>query len=145
VAALAQAATLEAVKRWLAALIAVGTLLAPTVALGESGLNASTLRSAAARLLAAELARDGASACGVLNAPLTATVGGRTCAQRWDARIARLLAHRGGRAALRADLRAVPSAAVSISGEWGTIALPHPLLNGSSRFYWTANCWMLSS
>ncbi|MGH2852406.1 MAG: hypothetical protein ACRDLP_17550 [Solirubrobacteraceae bacterium] len=131
-------------KRLLAAAMVAGALVAPAMALGESGLTASTLRSAAARLLTAELARDGATACGILNAPLTATVHGRTCAQRWDARIGHMLARRGGRAALRADLRAVPSAAVSISGEWGTIALPHPLLDGQSRFYWTANCWMLN-
>jgi hypothetical protein len=132
------------VKGWLAALISAGALLAPATALGESGLTASTLRSAAARLLTAELARDGAGVCGILNAPLTATIDGRTCAQRWDARLDRVLSRRGGRATLRADLRAVPHAAVAISGEWGTIALPHPLLDGGSRFYWTANCWMLS-
>jgi hypothetical protein len=138
------AATLVAVKKWLAALIAIGALVVPGMALGDSGVTATTLRSAAERLITAELARDGATACGILNAPLTATVGGRTCAQRWDARIGHLLARHGGRATLRADLRAVPSAVVSISGEWGTIALPHPLLDGQSRFYWTANCWMLS-
>jgi hypothetical protein len=106
-------------RRSLAVLITAGALLAPAVALGESGLTASTLRSAAARLLTAELARDGATACGILNAPLTATVHGRTCAQRWDARIGHVLARHGGRAALRADLRAVPSAAVSIPASGG--------------------------
>ena len=130
-------------RRLLAALITAGAARAGDGA-RESGVTASTLRSAAARLITAELARDGATACGILNAPLTATVDGRTCAQRWDARIGHMLARRGGRAALRADLRAVPSAAVSITGEWGTIALPHPLLDGQSRFYWTANCWMLN-
>jgi hypothetical protein len=46
-------------------------------------------------------------------------------------------------AALRADLRVTASAPVTISGLYGSIALPAPLLNGASRFYWTANCWML--
>ena len=45
---------------------------------------------------------------------------------------------------LRADQRAVASAAVTIDGEHGEIALPQPLLDGHTRFYWTANCWMLT-
>ena len=101
------------------------------------------LRTAATKLITAELNGDGATACGVLYAPLTGTVGGRTCVQRWDARSARILATSGGTRRLRADLRAVPTAAVKIDGLYGSIALPHPLLGGQSRFYWTANCWML--
>ncbi len=102
------------------------------------------LRTAAAKLLTAELNRDGATACSVLYAPLTATVDGRTCAQRWDARSARMLASTVATRALRADLRAVAGAAVTLNGMYGSIALPHPLLGGHSRFYWTANCWMLT-
>ena len=105
---------------------------------------ADWLRAAVTRLVNAELARDGATACGILYAPLTTTVGGRTCAQRWDARIARQLAKRGGAARLRADLRAIPTAPIAMDGLYATIALPHPLLDGRSRFYWTANCWMLT-
>ena len=101
------------------------------------------LRTAATKLMTAELNGDGATACSVLYAPLTATVDGRTCVQRWDARSARLLAAPGGARRLRADLRAVATATVTIDGLYGSIALPHPLLGGQSRFYWTANCWML--
>jgi hypothetical protein len=102
------------------------------------------LRAAAARLIASELAGDGAGACGVLYAPLTATRDGRTCAQRWDARSRALLASPRLARGLRADQRAVASATVTIDGEHGAIALPQPLLDGHTRFYWTANCWMLT-
>jgi len=34
---------------------------------------------------------------------------------------------------------------VSFVGPYATIALPDPLLGGKTRFYWTANCWMLMS
>ena len=101
------------------------------------------LRTAATKLITAELNGDGATACGVLYAPLTGTVNGKTCVQRWDARSARILAAPGGARHLRADLRAVAAATVTIDGLYGSIALPHPLLGGHSRFYWTANCWML--
>src|ERR1700690_1473899 len=101
------------------------------------------LRTAATRLITAELNGAGATACGVLYAPLTGTVNGKTCVQRWDARSARILAAPGGARHLRADLRAVAAATVTIDGLYGSIALPHPLLGGHSRFYWTANCWML--
>jgi hypothetical protein len=125
-------------------LVAALAVAAPAVAVADSGGAAATLRSAAARLITAELDRDGAGACGVLNAPLTKTVDGRTCAQRWAARSAALLAKPAGAAHLQADLRATATAAVVIDGEHGSIALPWPLLNGHSRFYWTANCWMLT-
>jgi hypothetical protein len=95
-------------------------------------------------LVAAELAGNGAGVCAVLNAPMTATVAGRTCAERWDARSQAMRATAAGRLALRRDLRAVASAPVRIDGEHGSIALPGPLLDGHSRFYWTANCWMLT-
>ena len=113
-------------------------------ALADTGATSSTLRAATVRLITAELNRDGATACGVLNAPLTSTIGGRTCAQRWTARSARLLAAPGGARRLRADLGAAVAAPVAITGEHGSIALPYPLLAGHSRFYWTANCWMLT-
>lgn len=120
--------------------VMVGVTAAP--ALAESGGDAATLRAAAGRLLRAELSGDGAGVCAVLDAPLTKAVRGRTCAQRWDARSGALgVAERRG---LRRDLRALARAAVTIDGEHGSIALPAPLLDGHSRFYWTANCWMLT-
>jgi hypothetical protein len=119
-------------------------LAAGSPAWADAGGTAATLRAAAGRLVAAELAGDGAGVCAVLNAPLTSTVAGRTCAQRWDARSRARTATAAGRIALRRDLRAVASAAVTIDGEHGSIALPVPLLGGQSRFYWTANCWMLT-
>jgi len=119
-------------------------LLVPAAAVADTTGPAATLRSATARLITAELNRDGATACGVLNTPLTATVGGQTCAQRWEARSARLLAASGGAGRLRADLHAAASAPIAISGEHGSIALPYALLNGHSHFYWTNNCWMLT-
>jgi len=120
-------------------------LAAPAAApAASSGVTAATLRAAATRLITAELAGDGAGACAVLYAPLTATVDGRTCAQRWASRSKALLASPRRARGLRADLRAVNGAAVTINGEYGEIALPQALLNGRSRFYWTANCWMLT-
>jgi len=103
------------------------------------------VRTAATKVITAELARDGATACGVLNGPLTTTVEGKTCAQRWTARADRILAKRGGARHLRADLAAVNTAAVTISGLYASIALPYPLLGGQTRFYWTNMCWMLTS
>ncbi len=102
------------------------------------------VRTAATKVITAELARDGATACGVLNAPLTSTVAGKTCAQRWTARADRLLAKRGGARHLRADLAAVNAASITINGLHASIALPYPLLDGQSRFYWTNMCWMLA-
>ena len=129
--------------RHLAAGAGALALVVPAVAVADTPGTAATLRAATARLVTAELTRDGATACGVLNTPLTATVGGQTCAQRWHARSARLLAASAGAGRLRSDLRAA-SAPIAISGEHGSIALPYPLLNGHSRFYWTNNGWMLT-
>jgi hypothetical protein len=103
------------------------------------------VRSAATRFVTAELAGDGASACGILNAPLRATEHGRTCTQRFDARLAKLLHEAGARARLRSQEHAISSAAVVVHGDWATIALSAPLMSSSSnRFYWTENCWMLT-
>jgi hypothetical protein len=124
--------------------VALGLATIPAAAAVSTG-TASGLRYAVTRLLSAELDRDGAGACAVLNAPLGATVDGRSCAQRWDARIDRMLAAPGGARRLRADLRAAAGAPVRITGLHATIALPHPLLDGQSRFYWTDDCWMLTS
>ena len=130
--------------RLVAVLITALVLALPIAASATWGVTRATLRAAATRLVDAEIAGDGATACGILYAPLTATVDGRTCAQRWDARLARILAAPGGAAGLRADLNAIPTAPIAIQGMYATIALPHPLLNRRSHFYWTANCWMLT-
>jgi hypothetical protein len=119
-------------------------LVAGSPAWADGGGTAATLRSAAGRLVAAELAGDGAGVCAVLNEPLTRPVGGRNCAERWGARSRAKTSTAAGRLALRRDLRALASAPVTIDGEHGSIALPAPLLNGATRFYWTANCWMLT-
>jgi hypothetical protein len=94
--------------------------------------------------MTAELAGDGASACDVLNAPLRATEHGRTCAQRWDARLTRLLRESGTRTRLRAQERAIASAAVVVRGGDATISLPTPLTGSENRFVWSENCWMLA-
>ena len=101
------------------------------------------VRSAASRFVAAELAGDGASACAVLNRPLRGTIHGRTCAQRWDARLAALRSTRGARAALHREARAINHATVVIHGNIAEIELPMPLFKGANRFLWTENCWML--
>lgn len=114
-----------------------GTASAATV-----GSNAM-LRKAASAVVTGELKHEGALACGQLYAPLATTVGGKTCTQRWDARSTSLLAAPGGASRLRADLRAMATAKISVNGLYASIALPNPLLGGKSRFYWTTNCWML--
>ena len=85
---------------------------------------------------------DGASACGILNAPLRATEHGRACTQRWDARLAKLL-HEAGAARGCARSGGSASAVVVVRGNWATIAVG--AADGrSNRFYWTENCWMLA-
>ncbi len=101
------------------------------------------VRRAATNFLNAELARNGAGACAILNAPLRVTLQHRTCAQRWNARLAALLREPARRAQLHRQLRAVPTADVVIHGDLATLALRSPLINGPNRFLWTENCWML--
>jgi hypothetical protein len=134
------------VKARLLALVAAAVVMAPVTASAQSQWAGTTpvLRAAVTRLLDAELAGDGGTACGILYAPLTGVVAGRDCAQRWDTRLGRMLHAPGGRASVRANLRAVASAAIAMNGNYASIALPHQLLDGASRFYWTANCWMLT-
>ncbi len=97
------------------------------------------IRRAAGNFIAAELQRDGAAACGVLDARLR----GHDCARHWDSRLTALLRRHGAREALRADRRAVPAATVSVMGRNATIDLPHPLYEGDSRLTWTEMCWMV--
>ncbi|MFI5005698.1 MAG: hypothetical protein ACHQE6_11870, partial [Solirubrobacterales bacterium] len=101
------------------------------------------VRRAAGNFVAAELSGNGARACTVLNAPLRATEHHRTCEQRWNARLRKLLHERGARSRLRAEQRAIAAARVVVHGDLASIELPAPLLGGPNRFLWTENCWML--
>jgi len=103
------------------------------------------VRHAAERFITAELTRDGAEACAVLNAPMRAVVHGTSCEQRWNARIGRMLRRRGVRPALRRELRATARARVVVRGTTATIYLPEPLIRGANRLRWTENCWMLEA
>ena len=141
-------------RRIIGALACTAALLLPAAAMASApsgGYDRSVgtpeqiawVRRAAGNFLAAEVAGNGAGACAVLNAPLRGTVHNRTCAQRWNARLSRLLAQHGARALLRGEQRAVGSAAVVVHGDVATVDLHQPLLGGASRFLWTENCWML--
>jgi hypothetical protein len=99
------------------------------------------VRRSASNFVAAELARNGSGVCSIINAPLR----GRACAQRWNAKLAKLLREPGGRAGLQAERRTIPSAAVVVHGNIATIGLPAPLTgSGANRFLWTESCWMLA-
>lgn len=141
-------------SRVLAYLAAASLCASPLAAPGQTLASASGgtteqrawVRSAATRFVTAELARDGASACAILVRRLRATEHGRTCAERWDARLSALLRRQPGeRKTLRDELRAIPRAAVAVNADVAHIDLPDPLLRGSSRFLWTENCWMLQA
>jgi len=129
----------------IAVLLAAGALAAPAAAAAQHSTGTpgqiAWVRRAATNFLAAELQGNGAG--GVLDAPLRADVGRRTCTQRWNARLAAMLRDPAERSALRADRRAAASAVVHVSGDHATIALPTALLGGASRFHWTEMCWML--
>ncbi len=128
-------------------LLCLAALSFPAGALGAHSVGTSEqiawVRRAATNFVSAELAGNGAGACGILNAPLRATVHRRSCAQRQDARLAGLLRDRRARARIRAQLRAIPTAVVIVRGNTATIALSTPLMSGANRFLWTENCWML--
>lgn len=131
-----------------AGLMAPAALVMPESAWGAHSVGTSGqiawVRSAATRFVTAELAGSGADACGILNAPLRATEHGRTCAQRWNAKLARLLRKPGARAQLRAQKRAIGTAAVVVHGNVASIDLPTTLMGNANRFVWTENCWMLA-
>jgi len=137
-------------RRTLAALVCAAALLAPASALAQrysvgTREQIAWVRRAASNFVTAELAGNGANACAILNAPLRATRHGRTCAQRWNAKLAKLLREPGGRARLRAQEHAIPSTAVIVHGNVATLELATPLMGGPNRFLWTENCWMLES
>lgn len=101
------------------------------------------VRRAASNFVTAELGGNGAGACAILDAPLRTAEHHRTCAQRWNAKLAVLLHEPGGRARLRAQQRAIPSAIVVVHGKVASLGLATPLMGGSNKFVWTENCWML--
>jgi hypothetical protein len=131
-----------------AVLMTPAALVMPASAWGAHSVGTSGqiawVRSAATRFVTAELAGSGADACGILNAPLRATEHGRTCTQRWNAKLAKLLREPGGRAQLRAQKRAIGTAAVVVHGNVASIDLPTTLMGNANRFVWTENCWMLA-
>ena len=122
-------------------------LVQPASALAEHSVGSreqiAWVRRAASNFVGAELSGNGAGACGILNAPLRATQHHRTCAQRWNAKLAKLLHEPGGRARLRAQQHAIPSAAVVVTGNIASLDLATPLMNGSNQLVWTENCWMV--
>jgi hypothetical protein len=112
---------------------------------GSAAEQRAWVRRAATNFVTAELARDGAAACAILDARLRGVVHHRTCAQRWDARLAKLLRSREGRARLNSQRRAIPSASIVVHGEVAWVELSTSLIGGQNRFLWTENCWMLQS
>jgi hypothetical protein len=136
-------------RRALASVAAAAILAAvpAQLALASTSVGSSEqiawVRRAASNFVQAELAGNGAGVCLILNAPLRYTRHGRTCAQRWDAKLAAQLHTRGKRSALRAEARAIRSATVIVNGYTASLQLPKPLLGGPNHFLWTENCWML--
>lgn len=114
----------------------------PEAALADSTGTVAGLRAQVSRLITAELAGDTATVCAIVGTPMNGTIHGKSCEQRWGRSIKHFLAH-GGHAELRADAKADGGAAVSSTGTYASIALPHPLLGSGSNFSWYDNCWML--
>ncbi|MGO9249368.1 MAG: hypothetical protein ACLP7W_12410 [Solirubrobacteraceae bacterium] len=138
------------VRRSVAAVLVCAAVLVPSASASASAAHSTGtpeqvawVRRAATNFVNAELSGNGAGACGILNAPLRATQHHRTCAQRWDAKLTTLLHKPGGRAQLRAQKRAIPSAAVVVHDNIASLELATPLMNGSNQMVWTENCWMV--
>lgn len=131
----------------LAVLVCTAALVTPVSAFAAYSVGSheqvAWVRRSATRFVTAELTRNGAEACAVLNAPLRATQHGRTCEQRWDAKLAELLREPGSRMRLRAQRREIASAAVIVHGNTASLGLATPLMSGSSQFTWSESCWML--
>jgi hypothetical protein len=100
------------------------------------------VRRAATNFLSAELAGNGAGACGILIAPLRATQHHRSCVARWNAKLTRLLQQPGERARLQAQRHAIASDAVIVHANNAWLHLPSPLISGPNQFVWseTAGC-----
>jgi hypothetical protein len=125
---------------------AVATTLAlPGAALGQSTGTVAGLRAQVTRFLKAELQRNSATVCDILGGSLAATKHGKSCDERWHAKLKHFLASSSDRHELRADMAAVPAAPVSSTGTYASITLPSPPVIGgqSSSFSWYDNCWML--
>gem|GEM_PF-761197 len=123
------------------------SLMAPASSLGAHSVGTpeqvAWVRRAATNFVNDELAGNGAGACGILNAPLRATVDHRTCQQRWDARLRGILQTGAGARELRAERRAIATAAVVVHGDHASLGVKTPLFNGPNHFLFTENCWML--
>jgi hypothetical protein len=134
-------------RRIAVALACTASLLAPASSLGASSVGTheqiTWVRRAATRFVTAELTRNGAEACAVLNAPMRAVKHGTSCERRWNAKLTVLLRKHGEHAHLRALLHEISSAAVMVHGNVARIDLSSPLITGPNRFLWTENCWML--
>lgn len=134
-------------RRTIAVLATVFALVLPASAFGAhsvgTGEQIEWVRRAARNFVTAELAGNGAGTCGILDASLRGTEHRRTCAQRWDARLASMLRAPGGRGRLQAQKRAIATSAVIVHGNDATLELPAPLMGSSSSFVWSENCWML--
>jgi hypothetical protein len=132
-------------RRTIAALACATVLVAPATAPGAHSVGSreqiAWVRRAASNFVTAELSGNGAGACAILNAPLRATRHHRTCAQRWNAKLAKLA--RADRVRLHAQKRAIASAVVVVHGYVASIELPTPLMSGANHFLWTESCWML--
>ncbi len=128
-------------------LASVSAMLSPASALAahSSGTpeQIAWVRRAAGNFVRAELAGNAAGACAILNAPLRATRGHRTCEQRWQVRLQTLSHTPGAHRRMQAQLRAIGRAAVVIHGDVAALELKSPLLNGPNHFLWTEMCWML--
>jgi hypothetical protein len=134
-------------RRTLIVLMCASALVPPASAFGAHSAGSreqvAWVRRAASNFVAAELAGNGAGACAILNAPLRVGRHHRTCAQRWNAKLSKLLREPQGRARLRAQQRAIGSAVVIVHGYRATLELATALLGGPNHFLWTENCWML--
>jgi hypothetical protein len=134
-------------RRIIAAFACAFTLIQPASALAAGSVGTpeqiAWVRRAASNFVAAELGGNGAGACAILNAPLRATQHHRTCAQRWNAKLSKLLREPHSRAHLHTLQRAIPSATVIVHDYSASINLPTPPMHGPNRFLWTENCWML--
>jgi hypothetical protein len=136
------------VRRVLALVTCSVSLLAPASALAysvDSQGQVAWVRRAASNFVAAELGGNGAGVCAILDAPLRRTQHGRTCAQRWNTKLVKLLHTGSGRSRLLSQRGAIPSASVVVRGDLAWIELPTRLMSGQNRFLWTENCWMLQS
>jgi hypothetical protein len=135
------------IRAFLGAVTVLAGVALPVPALAEGAGTVAGLRAQVTRFVNAELHHDAATVCDILGAPLNATVHSRTCTERWRSQIKSVLAQPGGRSDLRSDIAAAATAAVTSNGVHASITLPHALVDGKPRshFFWTDNCWMLTS